>query len=181
MALSGECAHSLLCCGILSCAEHLYGSSMVESLTRQEQQWACCCYEWFSSHEVLAKYPAKFCLVVPFPSWMSAGPFCISLYCMILFYCEISHHGTSVKVQHGRFGSWCSLWMYQLWLLVGSSSISEAEIGDAGYNFTSAFISFLVAYSSLLAAAVLCLMPIPCLPSWSVVMLALLILCIRFF
>ena len=65
------------CCGILSCAEHVYRSSTVESLTRQEWRWACCCVvqpsPWSSSHEV----PAKLCLVVSFPSQVSANPFCL--------------------------------------------------------------------------------------------------------
>ena len=64
---------------------------------------------------------------------------------MILFHCEVSHHSTSVKVQYG--------------CLAHSPSISGAVVRRHWLQFYIQFISLLIAYSSLLAAAVLCLMP----------------------
>ena len=74
---------------------------------------------------------------------------------MIPFHCKVSHHGTSVKVQIIVLFSWRN-W---LWLLAGSPSISGAVIRTCWLQFYIQFISLLAAYTSLLAAAVLCLMP----------------------
>ena len=88
-------------------------------------------------------------------------------YCMILFHCEVSHHNTSINVQN------C--------YLAGSTSISWAVTRRSWLQFTSDLLIFklLLVPSWLLKSYASCLMP--CLASWGVVVLALLILCIAFF
>ena len=66
MVLSGECTHSLLLLGHPVMCRAFNVSSMVESLTRQEWQWACCCVVWPSAWLSSCEVPMKLCLVVSF-------------------------------------------------------------------------------------------------------------------
>ena len=75
---------------------------------------------------------------------------------MILFICEVNHHGTSVKVQYG-------ISSVRVLIVAGSPSVSGAARRRHWLQFYIQFICLLVAYSSLLAVVVLCLMP--CLAS----------------
>ena len=75
------------------------------------------------------------------------------------------HIWPSVKVQ---------IAVFVVKVLTGSPSIIGAVVRRCWLQFHIWFISLLAAYSSLQAAAVLCLMP--CLASWTLIMLTLLIL-----
>ena len=70
-------------------------SRMVESLTRKEWQWACCCVLTFLSGCLLWGL-MKLCLV---GSFLVRQVLIHSKY-VVLFHCKVSHHGTSVKVQY---------------------------------------------------------------------------------
>ena len=142
------------CCGMLLCAEHLYGSCMLEITYEAGVVVSMLLCSLVFSHEVLTKYPVKFHLVVLFSGQVSADPFhlgCTVWYCSTARSFIMAH---SVKVQDGVF-----LMIEQWWLLASSPCISGAVIRRCWLQFYIQFIGLLVAYSSLLAAEVLCLTP----------------------
>ena len=135
-------------CHVQSISHHV--SSMVESLTRQEQCEHAIMF-WLSSWVSSMRFPET--LLGRFlPGQVSADPF---------------HVGHTVQLQglssqHQCKGAICllfPLYGYQLWFLVGFPSISGAEIRKVLVTICIQFISLVVAYSSLPAAAVICLIP----------------------
>ena len=114
------------CCGILSCAECLHVSSMVESLGKNSVEHDVVWFCLLPGHLPVMFHEVSLgnCL----PGQLSADPFQFRLYHTILFHCEVSHHSTSVKVQVGWFA--------------GSPSIRGAVIRRCWLQYTSNLLIF---------------------------------------